>query len=513
MSAPPDAAQGSGIAGWQLAAVAVVTAALTWWVWSAWAPTPIVADEVAYLLQAGIFADGRVTAPARPLPMFFEQIHIFSSPAVFAKYFPGHPLLLAAGVIAGAPAAIPVLASVLTALLIVRLANRLAGPAVAWLSWLWWLAAPGALNWRASFLSQTTAGAAGLLAGWWVLRWVDEGRRRHLIGALAALGALALIRPLVAVSFGAPLVAVVVWRLWRQQLWRQCVWAVTAAAVIVAGIPLWNHLTLGRWLRSPYVEYSRRYLPAESFGFGLTADAPREPLPEDLQAIIRDWAAVHREHTPGALPGILLARADAVARDVWGAWGGRWLGLLVLPGGVGLGATAGVAAAVVLGQFGIFACYAHPWFWTLYYAELFPILCFFSVRGLDLTLKLGVRRGWYRPAWAAGALVAIGVAVALAQGPAVLAVRQAKQAGMQPWRHFQEQLAGVPEPRVVVFVRRSPVVSHHISLVRNGPCLDRERIWVAYDRGAENRLLLDTAPDRAPYVYLEDTGMLLRVNR
>ncbi|HQO26698.1 MAG TPA: hypothetical protein PLU41_14215, partial [Acidobacteriota bacterium] len=97
MSAPPGSAQDLKIAEWQLAAVAVVTAALTWWVWGAWAPTPIVADEVAYLLQAGIFADGRVTAPARPLPMFFEQIHVFSSPAVFAKYFPGHPLLLAAG--------------------------------------------------------------------------------------------------------------------------------------------------------------------------------------------------------------------------------------------------------------------------------------------------------------------------------------------------------------------------------------------------------------------------------
>jgi len=355
--------------------VAVVTAALTWWVWGAWAPTPIVADEVAYLLQAGIFADGRVTAPARPLPMFFEQIHVFSSPAVFAKYFPGHPLLLA------------------------------------------------------------------------------------------------------------------------------------------AGIPLWNHLTLGRWLQSPYEEYSRRYMPAEFFGFGLRGESPAEPLPEDLRAGIRDWEAVHREHTPGALPGILLARADAVARDVWGAWGGRWLGLLVLPGGIGLGATAGVAAAVVLGQFGIFACYAHPWFWTLYYAELFPILCFLSVRGLDQALQLGARRGWYRAAWAAGALAAIGVAVALAQGPAILGVRQAKQAGMQPWRHFQDQLAGVREPRAVVFVRRSPAVSHHISLVRNGPFMDRERIWVAYDRGAENRQLLAAAPDRAPYVYLEDTGMLHRMNR
>ena len=60
-------------------------------------------DERAYLLQAEIFARWHWTAPAPPLASFFEQMHVFIEPAVFAKYPPAHALTLAPGIWLGRP--------------------------------------------------------------------------------------------------------------------------------------------------------------------------------------------------------------------------------------------------------------------------------------------------------------------------------------------------------------------------------------------------------------------------
>src|SRR5262249_13604423 len=64
--------------------------------------------ERAYLLQAEFFARGHWTAPSPPLAAFFEQMHVFIEPAVFAKYPPAHALTLAPGVWLGLPGLMPV---------------------------------------------------------------------------------------------------------------------------------------------------------------------------------------------------------------------------------------------------------------------------------------------------------------------------------------------------------------------------------------------------------------------
>src|SRR5258708_13451698 len=76
----------------------VVTALLTWWVWGSLDQVAVFHDEAAYLLQAKIFASGRWTAPARPLPEFFEQYHVLVTPAFASKYWPGHSPLTVPGV-------------------------------------------------------------------------------------------------------------------------------------------------------------------------------------------------------------------------------------------------------------------------------------------------------------------------------------------------------------------------------------------------------------------------------
>src|SRR6202022_90681 len=55
--------------------VFVATFVVLWYSWAAWNPIPIVHDELAYVLQAQIFARGRWALPSPPFPLFWEQPH------------------------------------------------------------------------------------------------------------------------------------------------------------------------------------------------------------------------------------------------------------------------------------------------------------------------------------------------------------------------------------------------------------------------------------------------------
>ena len=78
-------------------------------VWGSFHEPGVVHDERAYLLQAEIFARGHWTAPSPPLAAFFEQMHVFIEPAVFAKYPPAHALTLVPGIWLGLPGLMPAL--------------------------------------------------------------------------------------------------------------------------------------------------------------------------------------------------------------------------------------------------------------------------------------------------------------------------------------------------------------------------------------------------------------------
>ncbi len=133
-------------------------------------------DENAYLLQAGIFAQGRWSDPPPPLPEFFEQMHVLSQPRRAAKYPPGHALVLAPGVALGVPAAVPVALAGASGALLFALARRAANAAVAGLAWLFWLAPSHPLYFRASYLSEGTTSLLWL-AGWWALaEWVETAQ-------------------------------------------------------------------------------------------------------------------------------------------------------------------------------------------------------------------------------------------------------------------------------------------------------------------------------------------------
>lgn len=74
---------------------------------------PLFTDSVLQLFQAKIFASGAVTAPRPPGDAFFVTTNALVGPeGWYSQYPPGHPALLAPGVLSGVPWLAPILLSV-----------------------------------------------------------------------------------------------------------------------------------------------------------------------------------------------------------------------------------------------------------------------------------------------------------------------------------------------------------------------------------------------------------------
>src|SRR2546425_6900448 len=189
---------------WRPVATGVLPAVLGAWVWGSLDPPPVYHDEVAYRLQAEIFASGRLTGDPAPLPEFFEQYHVLVSPRLAPKYLPGHALALVPGIWLGRSGLGPLALAGISGGLLFVLARCLAGPWVAALAWTLWATAPAPLSWRCTYFSEATSGAAWLAACWALLDWLDTSRRASLVAGATFLGSCAIPLPLSAGCLSLP---------------------------------------------------------------------------------------------------------------------------------------------------------------------------------------------------------------------------------------------------------------------------------------------------------------------
>jgi hypothetical protein len=498
---------------WAPVVVGGITAALVWWVAGSLDRPPVIHDETAYLLQAGIFARGRWALPGPPFPEFFEQFHVLVTPVLAAKYPPGHALALVPGIWLGLPELMPVLLSGLTGALIFALARRVAGGWVGLLTWVVWVGATPSIYRRATYLSEDTTSAAWLIAWWALLDWRARGRTRSLVAVAVAVAVVAITRPLTAVALALPIAIVVLWTAWQRRVWRPLAVAFVAGSAVVSILPVWNAHVTGNWRVSPLTEYTRAYLPWDRPGFGVNTPRATRPLPADLLAVGSVFYTWHEDYALSDVPRILVKRLVAIGLDIWAG-----PALVLLPFAVlGLGflsvegwfALASFAALV-----GCYLCYAHPSPYTVYYLEGEPVLAYLTGLGVVATIAAVARRPRSHLGGAA-TLVVAGVAIAAMWWavPTLRAERDLDMIEIDYHRAVESVFAQIHDPKAIVFVRYGPGHNPNMSLVHNVADPAHERLWIVYDRGAENARLMRLARDRVPYLFDEDAWTLTRLLR
>lgn len=495
--------------------VGALTAALYWWLWGSLDPLPWVYDEAAYLLQARIFATLRWSVQGPPLPEFFEQFHVFVTPALVPKYPPGHALLLVPGVWLGAPALVPLLAAGATAGLLYALGRRLGSPFVGLVAWAAWITAPEVLRFGPSYMAQTTSTACWVVAWSLLLRWREAARPGELAGFALAAAVGAITRPVSALALLLPAGVWILAHARRRGLFGQVAAAVVVAIPVLAIPPWWSHAVSGRVAPTPYREYSRVYAPWNLPGFRVDLSPPLRPPTPALEKFRRDFLPMHAAHRVERLPAILAERVEGLAVMFFGPRGRHWRWLL-------LGAfLVGAATATPPLRFGLLSAgalmAAYLWIaarplWTVYYLEIYPVLALVTGWGVwRLAAPVGRRvvRGG-RPVTVGLAAVAglLGLAaVSVGAAGRLERARRWHADARAPQAALQRAIDSIPG-RAIVFVSTGPADAPHESFTRNSPDPARERVWVVEDRGADNRRLLALAPDRAPYRYDPGSGAL-----
>jgi hypothetical protein len=486
--------------------VALISAALTWIAWAAFDPLPLVEDEYSYVLQSRIFATGRWTAPSPPAPDFFQQAHVLTIPAVASKYPPGHALLMTPGTLLGLPALVPLLLTAVTGALIFALATRVANQWVGWLAWLAWLADPISLRFRSAYYSEVTSSAMWVLSLWALLEWRGTRRTRWLVIVAAAIGWGAITRPVTMLAFAVPVGALVLYDVVKHKLWRDLGLSMAVGTAIVAIIPLWSAQTTGNWRLTPHALYSRDYLPYDHPGFGIDTTKPRRPLTAPNRFTYAGFYDEHVKHTPANLPRIAFDRLKTIARQ---EWPGTHIVLVpfVLLGLTAMSAEVVFALVCSLALFVGYLSYGHWVEWTLYYFEALPILSVLAALGLWRAVSwVNVRTTAKWPIYAACGLVGV---LALSE---TYDARVKRQRAAEWDVAFRATLSKIPFRAAVLFVRYSPRLGPHASVVANSPDIQNEPIWIVNDLGKRNPELMRVAGNRVPLVFYED-GQRVEVDR
>jgi dolichyl-phosphate-mannose-protein mannosyltransferase len=482
------------------AAVAVMSVLIVWWIWGDVSPVPVVYDESSYLLQADIFARGRWTAPTPPLPEFFEQPFVQVVPAVASKYPPGHALLLTIGTLVGFPALVPLFFTALTAALLFALVSRTANAFAALFGWIFWLSAPLVMRFQPSYFSEVTTSAL-LLGSWWMLlRWRDSGQRRWLLLLALAIGWGAITRPLTMLAFAIPIGVVVLRDVARSRRWPDFAFAFAIGVAVLSIIPLWSWRTTSDWTLWPQEKYRLDYLPFDNFGFKPDTSPPRRAasMSPVLTAGYRDYLETRKEQRLETLPQTIGLRTTKLAIGFF--QGPR---LVLLPFAIaGLFASGALqfAALSALVLFIAHLPYPHWSGWNVYYLDIAPVVAALTAAGVwraalllsspEQRAKLGV---------AAATLLFAALAV-----PTVRRARVEHRSYSAFYADFRRELKRLPSQPAILFVKYSPRVVDHVSVVYNFADVNTAPVWVVHDLGARNAELVRAAPGRTVHHFDED---------
>lgn len=352
---------------------------------------PGVPDEVAYLFQAKMLAQGRVFAPA-PDGALAEALRYDWIGMLDGKWYsifpPGWPAALAVGTVAGVPWLVNPVISALTIPVAYAFVSRWTSPRMAVMTTLLLAVSPWFLAMGASYMSHSLT-LLLVLAAW--LLMLTEGSRRMpaWFAAGGLLGWLFLTRPLEGLIVG---VLTGLWAMSRIDLRSVPGWVSVAiyglgCALIGALIFPYNHILTGDALVTPIDRYFDLlwHEGANRLGFGADIGSPD------------NWGGVDIWPGHGPLEALVAAQFNLKSLNIellgW-AVGSLLLVYVHLIWGRLSRADWCMAAiiALTIAAYGLYwfngGFYIGPRYW---YMALFPCI-FLTARGIQTSAGIAANR-------------------------------------------------------------------------------------------------------------------------
>lgn len=249
---------GAGLALAALALYALVAHA-------AFSGVPLHLDELAQVVQARIFASGRLFLDPGAHPEFRSALHLLDEGGrSYSQFPPGGPLLLVPGVWLGMTWIAGPLAGAGSVALFWGIVRRIEPSApVALSAALLFALTPMVVFMSASHMNHAGAMLFALLATWLLCR-VDESGWFALLAGLA-LGILATIRPLDALAFALPAGAWLFWRfLTDRSRWIELLASGAGVAAMLGALLWYNSQTTGS---ATLFAYEKLWGPGHGLGF------------------------------------------------------------------------------------------------------------------------------------------------------------------------------------------------------------------------------------------------------
>lgn len=472
--------------------------AAAWVTWHIFDAVPHLEDEIAYVWQANLLTDGRLSLPSPENPLSFLVPFVVDHDGLrFGKYPPGWPAVLSLGVLVGLRAWVNPLLAGAGVWLTYRLGRRAFNRGIGLLAAALTVTSPFFLMNSGSLLSHPL----GLvLAAGFAWAWLDAfgphpGRRPWLPTVVAGLLLVALIltRPMTAAGVALPFMLHGLVRLvrsdWEQ---RRRLLVVALAGLVGVGLYLlWQYFLTGDPLLNPYT----LWWPYDKVGFGpgVGVTESGHTLPQAFQ---------------NARISLLSGSADLFG---WGMF--SWL---FLP--FGLWAARRKPSALLLGSvfLSLVAVYLTYWigarqFGPRYYYEGLFSLTLFSAAGIAWLAgwPLGASsprptvRGWrkVRPLLVTclvGVLVAVNL---ILYTPIRLATMvdlyNISAADKQPF--LQPEVQALTPALIIVIV--DPWMEYGALLDLESPDLSSPLIFAWTTNPSRETHLIRQFPDRAVYYY------------
>ena len=232
---------------------------------------PHLEDEMTYLWQARVIADGSLMIPSPPSPLSFQVPFVIDHQGWrFGKYPLGFPVLLSFGVRLGLQDWVNPCIAAWSLWLIYLLGKKLFGERTGLLAAFLTAISPFYLINSANYLSHAWSLflSCALALAWLDLFFYKSSNPPWLLAVVAgtATGALALTRPWTAVGIALPFAFHGLWLLWKgPPLARKRVLAVSLLAGGIGAVHfIWQAVLTG----SPWVNPYTLWWPFDKIGFG-----------------------------------------------------------------------------------------------------------------------------------------------------------------------------------------------------------------------------------------------------